>query len=115
MVFAPDITVKRKEMKHYLLLVLAISLNTSALSGQNNFSAMLAGVSTQEIATTVQTAVRGAEASKYRVGEDEYDITVRLAEEDRSSLDALQNFSVFNRWTSYPVCPVSPGNHPGRV
>ena len=43
----------------------------------DRIEAMLAGVNTQEIATTVQTALRGTEASKYRIGEDEYDITVR--------------------------------------
>ena len=56
--------------------------------------AMLAGVSTQEIASTVQTAVRGVEASKYRIGEDEYDITVRLAPEARGSLDDLGDLTV---------------------
>lgn len=56
--------------------------------------AMLAGVSTQEIASMVQTAVRGTEASKYRIGEDEYDITVRLAPEARGSLDDLGDLTV---------------------
>ncbi len=56
--------------------------------------AMLAGVSTQEIASTVQTAVRGTEASKYRIGEDEYDITVRLAPEARGALDDLGDLTV---------------------
>ena len=55
---------------------------------------MLAGVSTREIATTVQTAVRGMEASKFRIGEDEYDITVRLAPEARASLDDLGDLTV---------------------
>ncbi len=48
----------------------------------------------QEIASTVQTAVRGTEASKYRMGEDEYDITVRLAPESRGSLDDLGDLTV---------------------
>ena len=56
--------------------------------------AMLAGVSTREIATTVQTAVRGTEASKFRIGEDEYDITVRLVPEARSALDDLGDLTV---------------------
>ena len=56
--------------------------------------AMLAGVNTRDIATTVQTAVLGTKASKYRIGEDEYDITVRLAPEDRRSLDDLGNLTV---------------------
>lgn len=60
----------------------------------DRIEAMLAGVSTRDIATTVQTAVRGAEASKYRIGEDEYDITVRLAPEARGSLDDLGDLTV---------------------
>ena len=56
--------------------------------------AMIAGVSTREITTTVQTAVRGMEASKFRIGEDEYDITVRLAPEARGSLDDLGDLTV---------------------
>lgn len=60
----------------------------------DRIEAMLAGVSTQEIASTVQTAVRGAEASKFRIGEDEYDITVRLAPDARASLDDLGDLTV---------------------
>lgn len=56
--------------------------------------AMIAGVSTREIATTVQTALRGTEASKFRIGEDEYDITVRLAPEARGALDDLGDLTV---------------------
>ncbi len=60
----------------------------------DRIEAVLAGVNTQEIASTVQTAVRGTEASKFRIGEDEYDITVRLAPADRASLDDLGNLTV---------------------
>jgi multidrug efflux pump subunit AcrB len=56
--------------------------------------AALAGVSTRDIANTVETAIRGTEASKYRIGEDEYDIRVRLAPEARASLDDLSNLTV---------------------
>jgi multidrug efflux pump subunit AcrB len=56
--------------------------------------AMLAGLSTEDIAATIQTAVRGTDASEYRVGEDEYDIVVRLAPEARGSLDDLGNLTV---------------------
>jgi multidrug efflux pump len=54
----------------------------------------VAGVNTREIARTIQTAIRGTEASKYRIGEDEYDIRVRLAPEARASLDALSNLTL---------------------
>ena len=55
--------------------------------------ASVAGVNTREIARAIQTAIRGAEASTYRIGEDEYDIRVRLAPETRS-LDALKDLTV---------------------
>ena len=48
----------------------------------------------EAIASTVQTAIRGVEASEYRVGEDEYDIRVRLRPESRVSIDELGNLTV---------------------
>jgi multidrug efflux pump subunit AcrB len=60
----------------------------------NRTQAMVLGVSTAAIATTVQTAIRGVEASEYRVGEDEYDIRVRLRPESRVSIDELGNLTV---------------------
>lgn len=56
--------------------------------------AMRAGVSTQVIAATIQTGILGAEASKYRVGEDEHDIRVRLAPDARRSLDDIAELTV---------------------
>ena len=56
--------------------------------------AMRSGVNTQVIAATVQTGILGAEASKYRVGEDEHDIRVRLAPEARRSLDDIAELTV---------------------
>ena len=56
--------------------------------------AMRSGVNTQLIAATVQTAILGAEASKYRIGEDEHDIRVRLAPEARRSLDDIAELTV---------------------
>ncbi len=60
----------------------------------NREEAMRSGVNTQVIAATVQTGILGAEASKYRVGEDEYDIRVRLAPEARASLDDIGELTV---------------------
>jgi multidrug efflux pump subunit AcrB len=60
----------------------------------NRVQAALAGVNTREIATTVQAAIRGAEASKFRIGEDEYDIRVRLSPSHRASMDELGNLTV---------------------
>jgi multidrug efflux pump len=60
----------------------------------NRLQGSIAGMNTREIARTIQTAIRGTEASKYRIGEDEYDIRVRLAPDARMSLDALTNLTV---------------------
>ena len=56
--------------------------------------AALAGLNTRDIANTIQTAVMGTDASKFRIGEDEYDIVVRLAPEARTSLDDLSELTV---------------------
>ena len=52
------------------------------------------GLSTQQIAQTVRAAINGAEASQFRDGEDEYDITVRLQKSDRDALESLKNLTV---------------------
>ena len=52
------------------------------------------GLSTAQIGETVRTAINGIEASTYRDGDDDYDITVRLAPEDRSSLESLENLRI---------------------
>lgn len=49
---------------------------------------------TGQIASTVRSAVNGAEASKYRVGEDEYKIRVRLREDQRKSIQDMENIHV---------------------
>ncbi|PSQ73432.1 MAG: AcrB/AcrD/AcrF family protein [Bacteroidetes bacterium QH_1_64_81] len=55
------------------------------------------GLSTTQIAQTVRSAIQGIEADTYRSGEDEYDITVRLQEADRTTLESLQNLTVTNQ------------------
>lgn len=56
--------------------------------------AALYGLSTSEVGTMVRSAIQGAEVAKYRDGEDEYDIMVRLAEPYRNELEALRDFQV---------------------
>lgn len=56
--------------------------------------AALYGMNTGLIANSVRTAINGATASKYRVDEDEFDITVRLREDQRNSVDALKNIKI---------------------
>jgi len=47
------------------------------------------GLSTFQVASALRTSVYGKEVSKYKLGEDEYPIFIRLKEEDRNSVDAL--------------------------
>ncbi len=85
--------------------------------------AALYGLSTGLTASTIRTAINGAEASKFRVGEDEYDITVRLAKDQRSSVDALTNLRInFNnkegKTLSVPLSSVADiyqGTGPGAI
>jgi len=60
----------------------------------NRVEAALAGVHTLDIANTLQTAVRGSDASEYRIGEDEYDIVVRLDPDHRASLEDLTDLTI---------------------
>jgi multidrug efflux pump len=56
--------------------------------------AAIYGVNTLKIGSMVRSAINGTEASKYRDGKDEYDITVRLAEAYRRDLNALGDLTV---------------------
>ena len=56
--------------------------------------AALLEMSTAQIGSTVRSAVNGVEASKFRVGEDEYKISVRLEEDQRKSIKDLENLEV---------------------
>lgn len=47
------------------------------------------GVSTYSVANTIRTAVFGEEVSKYKVGEEEYPIQLRVAEKYRNDIDAI--------------------------
>jgi len=73
------------------------------------------GLSTSQIAFTIRSAINGVEAGKYRDGEDEYDITVRLAENDRSSLESLQNLTILNEGQQIPLVAVADFNVRGGV
>lgn len=58
--------------------------------------AMLYGLSTAMIGSTVRTAINGTTASKYRVGEDEYDVTVRLGKQQRNEIETLEGLYFTN-------------------
>jgi multidrug efflux pump len=63
--------------------------------------AALFKLNTAAIASTIRTAVNGTTASKFRVGKDEYDITVRLDKNQRDNLSSIQNLYVVNRDNAY--------------
>jgi multidrug efflux pump subunit AcrB len=57
----------------------------------NREAARRYGVSTLNIASSIRTAVFGKEVSKYKQGEDEYPIIIRLGEESRYDINQLLN------------------------
>jgi multidrug efflux pump len=60
----------------------------------NRDAASRYGVSTGQIATTLRTALLGKEISKYKEGEDDYPIQLRLSDEYRYNLNNLLNMRV---------------------
>ncbi|WP_020567435.1 efflux RND transporter permease subunit [Neolewinella persica] len=54
-------------------------------------SARRYGLSTFQIASALRTSVYGKEISKYKLGEDEYPIFLRLNEKDRNQIESLLN------------------------
>jgi len=70
-------------------------------------AASLHGLSTNAVGFAVRAAVNGIEAAKYRTGNDEYDIVVRLREEDRKELTALAGLSVFSDGQQIPLTSVA--------
>jgi multidrug efflux pump len=60
----------------------------------NRDAASRFGVSTGQVAQTVRTALLGKEVSKYKEGEDDFPIQVRLSDEYRYNLTSLLNLKV---------------------
>jgi len=69
--------------------------------------AALYGLNTRDIGFTVRNAINGTEASKYRDGKDEYDITVRLAEPYREDLSSLADLNVVADGRQVPLSSVA--------
>lgn len=65
------------------------------------------GLSTQQVGMAIRNAIQGVEAAKFRSGEDEYDITVRLAEGYRQDLNALQDLTVPVEGRQIPLTSVA--------
>ena len=71
------------------------------------------GLSTRDIASTIRAAINGTEAGTFRTGEDEYDIIVRLSEQDRSSLESLNNLTILYEGEQIPLVAVANTNIQG--
>lgn len=66
------------------------------------------GLNMADIAQTIRIANNGLEASKWRDGEDEFDIVVRLRPEDRQDLESLRNLTIRTATgTSVPLVSVA--------
>jgi len=61
------------------------------------------GLRTMDIAGTVRTALHGSEITKYRVGEDEYDIRVRLQKPFRNKVEDLEDLRIFHQGRQIPL------------
>ncbi|MGA2668688.1 MAG: efflux RND transporter permease subunit [Ignavibacteria bacterium] len=59
--------------------------------------AALYKLNTSTIAFTIRTAINGTAASTFRVGEDEYDMTVRLAKDQRDNISSIENLYIANK------------------
>jgi multidrug efflux pump len=69
--------------------------------------AALYGVSSRDVGMAIRGAIQGIEAAKYRTGNDEYDIVVRLAEEYRGELQSLRDLTVMNEGIQIPLISVA--------
>lgn len=52
------------------------------------------GISTLQIGSEFRTAILGKEATKYRDGEDEIPVVIRLQEDQRENINAVENLNV---------------------
>ncbi len=69
--------------------------------------AAIYGLSTQIVGNTIRSAINGVEASQYRDGKDEYDITVRLDERFRQDLSTLQDLTIVEEGRQIPLSSVA--------
>ncbi len=65
------------------------------------------GLDSRKVSNVVRSAIQGSEATKYRSGEDEYDVTVRLKESQRASLEALDGLTVLHEGTQIPLSSIA--------
>jgi len=72
--------------------------------------ARLYGLSTRNVGLLVRNAINGLEAAKYRTGNDEYDIIVRLREQDRGDVTSLGQLTLFSEGHQVPLPSVAEWN-----
>lgn len=63
----------------------------------NKDKAQREGISAQQIAFAIRTALFGTEISKYRDAKDEYPIMIRLKQDDRSQIERLLSLNIVYR------------------
>lgn len=73
----------------------------------NREKAAIFELSTQQIGNTVRQAINGVEASQYRDGKDEYEVTVRLDKQFRNNLSALEDLTIVEDGRQIPLSSVA--------
>jgi multidrug efflux pump len=69
----------------------------------NREKAAMMGVNTAMIGNTVRTAMNGSETGSFRDGEDEYDITVRLDDAHRASVEDIADLQLQDEGDLVPL------------
>jgi multidrug efflux pump len=69
--------------------------------------AALYDLNTRSVGNALRASINGIEAARYRTGNDEYDIIVRLAEPYRQELEGLRELTVMTDGTQIPLVAVA--------
>ncbi len=81
--------------------------NPETIVDIDNEKANSYGISNLLVGSTIRTALLGEPISTYREDEDEYDVTLRLLEEDRSNITDLMNMTVPTPTGYIPISAVA--------
>ena len=68
-------------------------------------------INNAQLGNQIRTALLGAPISTFREGEDEYDITLRAQQEDRSNITQLMNMQVPTASGTIPISAVANADH----
>ncbi|MCE5252296.1 efflux RND transporter permease subunit [bacterium] len=69
--------------------------------------AAMLGISTMSVALAVRNAINGFDAGDFREKDEDYDITVRFAKQDRSSIPDLDKIFIFDEGKQIPLSSVA--------